>query len=65
LAEEKHQNKAQETKELIDFAKSNNNLGLIIEDLHDENVLTAEGIQRRHFHNCSIPTGVFNILKAS
>jgi len=30
MAEEKHQNKAQETKELIDFAKSNH---LIIENI--------------------------------
>lgn len=38
MAEEKHQNKAQETEKLIDFAKSN------IEDLHDENVLTCNGL---------------------
>ena len=43
MAEEKHQNKAQETKELIDFAKSNN---LILERIPEENFI-ARGAEQR------------------
>ena len=38
MAEEKHQNKTQETKELIDFAKSNN---LIIENIPEEKFIAS------------------------
>lgn len=49
MAEEKHQNKAKETEKLITFAQKNHDyyhpeLGIILEDLHDENVLTQNGI---------------------
>ncbi len=38
MAEEKHQNKAQETKELIEFAKSNN---LILEHIPEDNFIAS------------------------
>ncbi len=43
MAEEKHQNKAQETEKLIDFAKSNN---LILEDIPEENFI-AKGAEQK------------------
>ena len=43
MAEEKHQNKAQETKELIEFAKSNN---LIIEHIPEERFI-AKGAEQK------------------
>ena len=43
MAEEKHQNKAQETEELIDFAKSNN---LILENIPEENFIASGAEQR-------------------
>ena len=43
MAEEKHENKAQETKELIDFAKSNN---LIIENIPEERFIASGAEQK-------------------
>ena len=43
MAEEKHQNKAQETEKLIEFAKSNN---LIIEDIPEER-FSASGAEKK------------------
>lgn len=43
MAEEKHQNKAQETKELIAFAKSNN---LILDQIPEENFIASGAEQR-------------------
>jgi len=43
MAEEKHENKAQETKELIDFAKSNN---LIIENIPEEKFIASGAEQK-------------------
>lgn len=43
MAEEKHQNKAQETEELIDFAKSNN---LIIENIPEEKFIASGAEQK-------------------
>lgn len=43
MAEEKHQNKAQETEKLITFAKSNN---LILEDIPEENFIASGAEQR-------------------
>jgi hypothetical protein len=43
MAEEKHQNKAQETKELIDFAKSNN---LILGNIPEENFIASGAEQK-------------------
>lgn len=43
MAKEKHQNKAQETKELIDFAKSNN---LIIENIPEEKFIASGAEQK-------------------
>jgi len=43
MAEEKHQNKAQETKELIDFAKSNH---LIIENIPEERFIASGAEQK-------------------
>ena len=43
MAEEKHQNKAQETEELIGFAKANN---LILENIPEENFIASGAEQR-------------------
>ena len=43
MAEEKHQNKAQETKELIDFAESND---LIIENIPEERFIASGAEQK-------------------
>ena len=43
MAQEKHENKAQETKELIDFAKSND---LILEQIPEENFIASGAEQR-------------------
>ncbi|MEZ5041959.1 MAG: hypothetical protein R2828_18830 [Saprospiraceae bacterium] len=43
MAEEKHQNKAQETEKLIEFAKSNN---LIIEDIPEEHFIASGAEQK-------------------
>jgi len=43
MAEEKHENKAQETKVLIDFAKSNN---LIIENIPEERFIASGAEQK-------------------
>lgn len=43
MAEEKHENKAQETKELIDFSKSNN---LIIENIPEEKFIASGAEQK-------------------
>ncbi|MCF6283709.1 MAG: hypothetical protein L3K26_00740 [Candidatus Hydrogenedentes bacterium] len=43
MAEEKHQNKAQETEELIGFAKSNN---LILEHIPEENFIASGAEQK-------------------
>ena len=43
MAEEKHQNKAQETEGLIEFAKSNN---LILEDILEERFIASGAEQK-------------------
>ena len=50
MAKEKQQHKEEETQSLIKFITQaevdyyNEELGLILEDLHDENVLTQNGM---------------------
>jgi len=46
MAEEKHQNKAQEKEELIDFAKSNN---LILENIPEESFIASGAEQKVYF----------------
>ncbi|MEM9888983.1 MAG: hypothetical protein AAF849_24045 [Bacteroidota bacterium] len=47
MAKEKHENKAQEAKGLIEFAKSNN---LILEDIPEENfIASGAGVKSLHY----------------